>query len=92
MSTTNDDIRFMAATIRLARRNLGRTGTNPSVGCLIVRDGAVVGRGVTALGGRPHAEPVALAEAGDLARGATAYVTLEPCAHHGATPPASPAW
>jgi diaminohydroxyphosphoribosylaminopyrimidine deaminase / 5-amino-6-(5-phosphoribosylamino)uracil reductase len=87
MSTTNDDIRFMRAAIRLARRNLGRTGTNPSVGCLIVRDGMVVGRGVTALGGRPHAEPVALAEAGDLARGATAYVTLEPCAHHGATPP-----
>ena len=87
MSTANEDIRFMAATIRLARRNLGRTGTNPSVGCLIVRDGAVVGRGVTAIGGRPHAEPVALAEAGDLARGATAYVTLEPCAHHGATPP-----
>ncbi|WP_245453285.1 bifunctional diaminohydroxyphosphoribosylaminopyrimidine deaminase/5-amino-6-(5-phosphoribosylamino)uracil reductase RibD [Aquibium carbonis] len=87
MSTTTDDIDFMKATIRLARRNLGRTGTNPSVGCLIVRDGQVVGRGVTAPGGRPHAEPVALAEAGELARGATAYVTLEPCAHHGATPP-----
>lgn len=87
MSTTDEDLRFMAAAIRLARRNLGRTGTNPSVGCLIVRDGMVVGRGVTALGGRPHAEPVALAEAGDLAKGATAYVTLEPCAHHGATPP-----
>ena len=87
MSTTNEDIRFMVAAIRLARRNLGRTGTNPSVGCLIVRDGRVVGRGVTALGGRPHAEPVALAEAGELAMGATAYVTLEPCAHHGATPP-----
>ena len=87
MSTTDEDLRFMAASIRVARRNLGRTGTNPSVGCLIVRDGAVVGRGVTAIGGRPHAEPVALAEAGELARGATAYVTLEPCAHHGATPP-----
>jgi diaminohydroxyphosphoribosylaminopyrimidine deaminase/5-amino-6-(5-phosphoribosylamino)uracil reductase len=87
MNTTSDDIRFMEAAIRLARRNLGRTGTNPSVGCVIVRDGAVVGRGITALGGRPHAEPVALAEAGALAAGATAYVTLEPCAHHGATPP-----
>ncbi|MBI1620415.1 bifunctional diaminohydroxyphosphoribosylaminopyrimidine deaminase/5-amino-6-(5-phosphoribosylamino)uracil reductase RibD [Aquamicrobium zhengzhouense] len=81
------DRRFMAAAIRLSRRNLGLTGTNPSVGTLIVRDGVIVGRGVTALGGRPHAEPQALAEAGELARGATAYVTLEPCAHHGRTPP-----
>src|SRR5690606_41420226 len=81
----------MAAALRLSRRNLGLTGTNPSVGPLIVRDdGAgpmIVGRGVTALGGRPHAEAEALAEAGELARGATAYVTLEPCAHHGRTPP-----
>ena len=86
-----DDSRFMAAAIRLARRNEGLTATNPSVACLIVRDdGAgpyVVGSGVTAVGGRPHAEPVALAEAGDAARGATAYATLEPCAHHGRTPP-----
>ncbi|WP_245408342.1 bifunctional diaminohydroxyphosphoribosylaminopyrimidine deaminase/5-amino-6-(5-phosphoribosylamino)uracil reductase RibD [Zhengella mangrovi] len=81
----------MAAAIRLSRSHLGLTGTNPSVGTLIVRDdgaGAVtVGRGVTALGGRPHAEPQALEEAGAKARGATAYVTLEPCAHHGRTPP-----
>ncbi|MEO3387634.1 bifunctional diaminohydroxyphosphoribosylaminopyrimidine deaminase/5-amino-6-(5-phosphoribosylamino)uracil reductase RibD [Mesorhizobium sp. CAU 1741] len=81
------DRRFMAAAIRLSRRHLGLTGTNPSVGTLIVRDGVIVGRGVTAVGGRPHAETQALAEAGDLAHGATAYVTLEPCAHHGRTPP-----
>ncbi|MEZ5792076.1 MAG: bifunctional diaminohydroxyphosphoribosylaminopyrimidine deaminase/5-amino-6-(5-phosphoribosylamino)uracil reductase RibD [Nitratireductor sp.] len=81
------DHRFMAAAIRLARRNEGLTATNPSVACLIVRDDVIVGSGVTARGGRPHAEPVALAQAGALARGATAYVTLEPCAHHGRTPP-----
>ena len=79
--------RFMGAAIRLARRHEGWTATNPSVACLIVRDGVIVGRGVTARGGRPHAEPLALEEAGELARGATAYVTLEPCAHHGRTPP-----
>lgn len=85
------DERFMAAAIRLSRKHAGLTSTNPSVGTLIVRDGAagpvIVGRGVTALGGRPHAEAEALAEAGAQARGATAYVTLEPCAHHGRTPP-----
>lgn len=85
------DRRFMAAALRLSRRNAGRTSTNPSVGTLIVRDdGAgpfIVGTGVTAVGGRPHAEAEALAQAGELARGATAYVTLEPCAHHGRTPP-----
>ncbi|MCQ0989473.1 bifunctional diaminohydroxyphosphoribosylaminopyrimidine deaminase/5-amino-6-(5-phosphoribosylamino)uracil reductase RibD [Jiella marina] len=91
------DRRFMAAAIRYARRNVGRTGTNPSVATLIVRDEGdgrpprIVGRGVTALGGRPHAEAGALAEAGELARGATAYVTLEPCAHHGRTPPCAEA-
>ncbi|ESW69112.1 bifunctional diaminohydroxyphosphoribosylaminopyrimidine deaminase/5-amino-6-(5-phosphoribosylamino)uracil reductase RibD [Mesorhizobium sp. RSR380A] len=82
---------FMAAALRLSRRNAGRTSTNPSVGTIIVRDdGAgpmIVGTGVTAVGGRPHAETEALAQAGELARGATAYVTLEPCAHHGRTPP-----
>jgi diaminohydroxyphosphoribosylaminopyrimidine deaminase/5-amino-6-(5-phosphoribosylamino)uracil reductase len=91
MPTTELDQRYMAAAIRLARRNQGQTGTNPSVACLIVRHDAsgshVVGSGITQKGGRPHAEPVALAGAGELARGATAYVTLEPCAHHGATPP-----
>lgn len=86
---------FMAAAIRMSRRHLGLTGTNPSVGTLIVRDDGdipvIVGSGVTALGGRPHAEPQALEMAGDLARGATAYVTLEPCAHHGRTPPCAEA-
>ncbi|TFF20429.1 bifunctional diaminohydroxyphosphoribosylaminopyrimidine deaminase/5-amino-6-(5-phosphoribosylamino)uracil reductase RibD [Jiella endophytica] len=90
-----EDRRFMAAAIRYAMRNVGRTGTNPSVATLIVRDDGdgprIVGHGVTALGGRPHAEAGALAEAGDLARGATAYVTLEPCAHHGRTPPCAEA-
>lgn len=90
-TVTDLDRRFMAACIRYSRRHLGLTGTNPSVGTLIVADEGggpvIVGRGVTALGGRPHAEPVALAEAGARARGATAYVTLEPCAHHGRTPP-----
>jgi diaminohydroxyphosphoribosylaminopyrimidine deaminase/5-amino-6-(5-phosphoribosylamino)uracil reductase len=85
------DRRFMAAAIRLSLRHSGLTSTNPSVGTLIVRDDGegpvIVGRGVTAIGGRPHAETEALAEAGYLARGATAYVTLEPCAHHGRTPP-----
>ncbi len=85
------DRRYMAAAIRYAQRHLGLSGTNPSVATLIVRDGIIVGRGVTAIGGRPHAEAVALAEAGDLARGATAYVTLEPCAHHGRTPPCAEA-
>lgn len=85
------DRRFMAAAIRFSNKNSGLTSTNPSVATLIVRDTAggpvIVGRGVTARGGRPHAETEALAEAGELARGATAYVTLEPCAHHGRTPP-----
>ena len=86
-NVTSDDVRFMEATIRLARRNKGLTGTNPSVGTILVKDGIIVGRGVTAIGGRPHAEPQALADAGEAARGATAYVSLEPCAHHGRTPP-----
>lgn len=85
------DERFMAASIRLARRNEGQTGTNPSVACVLVKkiNGSfiIIGSGVTSNGGRPHAEPIALLEAGELAKGSTAYVTLEPCAHHGATPP-----
>jgi diaminohydroxyphosphoribosylaminopyrimidine deaminase/5-amino-6-(5-phosphoribosylamino)uracil reductase len=87
MAVSDLDRRYMAAAIRLSRSHQGLTGTNPSVATLIVRDGVIVGRGVTALGGRPHAETQALLEAGDRARGATAYVTLEPCAHHGRTPP-----
>jgi diaminohydroxyphosphoribosylaminopyrimidine deaminase/5-amino-6-(5-phosphoribosylamino)uracil reductase len=78
------DRRMMAAALRLGRRNLGWTGKNPAVGCILVRaDGVVVGRGWTAEGGRPHAEREALKEAGAAAEGATAYVTLEPCAHKG---------
>ena len=91
MAATDVDARFMRACLRYARRHEGLTGTNPSVGTLIVRDGVVVGRGATARGGRPHAEPIALGEAGDAARDATAYVTLEPCAHHGVTPPCAEA-
>ncbi|MEO0543732.1 MAG: bifunctional diaminohydroxyphosphoribosylaminopyrimidine deaminase/5-amino-6-(5-phosphoribosylamino)uracil reductase RibD [Pseudomonadota bacterium] len=85
--TTELDRKFLRAAVDFSRQNLGRTATNPSVGTIIVKDGVVVGRGVTAVGGRPHAEAQALAEAGDAAKGATAYVTLEPCAHHGRTPP-----
>lgn len=74
------DEHYMARAIELARARVGLTGDNPAVGCVIVRDGGIVGEGVTGEGGRPHGEEVALAQAGDLARGATAYVTLEPCA------------
>jgi diaminohydroxyphosphoribosylaminopyrimidine deaminase/5-amino-6-(5-phosphoribosylamino)uracil reductase len=81
ISDLRADARWMAATLALARRGAGRTGPNPNVGCLLVKQGRVVGRGWTQDGGRPHAEAEALAEAGDEARGATAYVTLEPCAH-----------
>lgn len=78
----------MAHALRLAARGLGQTWPNPSVGCVIVAPGGrILGRGWTRPGGRPHAETVALAQAGPAARGATAYVTLEPCAHHGRTPP-----
>lgn len=77
----------MCAALGLARRGLGRVWPNPAVGCVLVREGVLVGRGHTADGGRPHAEARALAQAGDRARGATAYVTLEPCAHTGRTPP-----
>jgi diaminohydroxyphosphoribosylaminopyrimidine deaminase/5-amino-6-(5-phosphoribosylamino)uracil reductase len=73
------DETHMRRAIALAAANLGKTADNPSVGCVIVRDGVVVGEGVTAPGGRPHAEEKALVQAGDAARGATAYVTLEPC-------------
>jgi diaminohydroxyphosphoribosylaminopyrimidine deaminase/5-amino-6-(5-phosphoribosylamino)uracil reductase len=87
----NEDAQQMRAALALARRGLGSTWPNPSVGCVIVRDGRVVGRGTTAASGRPHAEPQALAMAGELARGATAYVTLEPCCFHGRTPPCTEA-
>lgn len=75
------DQRFIAAAVALSERGRARTGANPNVGCILVRDGHVVGRGWTQPGGRPHAEAMALAQAGEAAKGATAYVTLEPCAH-----------
>ena len=81
----------MAHALRLARRGLGNVWPNPAVGCVLIRDNRVVGRGWTQPGGRPHAERMALDQAGDAARGATAYVTLEPCAHHGKTPPCADA-
>lgn len=77
----------MAMAIALAERGLGNVWPNPAVGCVLVQDGRVVGRGWTQPGGRPHAESEAIVRAGEAARGSTAYVTLEPCAHHGQTPP-----
>lgn len=81
------DLQFMSQALELAQCGLYTTHPNPRVGCVLVRDGQVVGRGWHRRAGEAHAEVHALAEAGDLARGATAYVTLEPCAHHGRTPP-----
>ena len=81
----------MALALSLGRRGQGRVWPNPAVGCVIVAHGRVLGRGWTQPGGRPHAETEALAQAGAAARGATAYVTLEPCAHHGQTPPCAQA-
>lgn len=81
----------MRSALSLAARGLGNTWPNPAVGCVIVREGMVVGRGWTAPGGRPHAETEALRRAGEAARGATAYVTLEPCCHWGRTPPCTDA-
>ncbi len=82
---------LMAEAITLARAALGTTAPNPAVGCVIAAGERIIGRGATQAGGRPHAEVVALTEAGEAARGATAYVTLEPCAHHGHTPPCADA-
>lgn len=88
MTATTDDIRHMRHALVLAVRGLGRVAPNPAVGCVIVSpEGRILGRGWTKDGGRPHAETVALEQAGTAARGATAYVTLEPCAHRGQTPP-----
>jgi diaminohydroxyphosphoribosylaminopyrimidine deaminase/5-amino-6-(5-phosphoribosylamino)uracil reductase len=81
------DLRFMELALALGRRGLGRTWPNPAVGAVIVKDGVIVGRGWTQPGGRPHAEVEALRRAGDAARGATLYVTLEPCSHFGKSPP-----
>ncbi len=81
------DRRFMALALTLGRRGQGRTWPNPAVGAVVVKDGVIVGRGWTQPGGRPHAEPEALNRAGEAARGATLYVTLEPCSHVGKSPP-----
>lgn len=92
MNTAIEDERHMRHALRLATRALGCVAPNPAVGCVIVSsDGAIIGRGWTKAGGRPHAETIALKEAGTGAKGGTAYVTLEPCAHHGVTPPCAEA-
>lgn len=85
------DQRFMQLALTLGRRGQGRTWPNPAVGAVVVKDGVIVGRGWTQPGGRPHAEPVALRQAGEAARGATLYVTLEPCSHFGRSPPCADA-
>jgi diaminohydroxyphosphoribosylaminopyrimidine deaminase/5-amino-6-(5-phosphoribosylamino)uracil reductase len=85
--SSNLDTRFMALALTLGRRGLGNAWPNPAVGAAVVRDGVVVGRGWTQPGGRPHAEVEALRRAAEAARGATLYATLEPCSHHGKTPP-----
>lgn len=91
MAITEQDINFMKTALGLARRGLGMVAPNPAVGCVLVKDGVIVGRGWTQPGGRPHAETVALAQAREKAAGSTAYVTLEPCAHTGKTPPCADA-
>src|SRR5215475_7954683 len=89
--TAELDQRFMALALTLGRRGLGNAWPNPAVGAVMVKDGIVVGRGWTQPGGRPHAEVEALRRAGADARGATLYVTLEPCSHHGRSPPCADA-
>jgi diaminohydroxyphosphoribosylaminopyrimidine deaminase / 5-amino-6-(5-phosphoribosylamino)uracil reductase len=89
--TQEADRRFMQLALTLGRRGLGRTWPNPAVGAVVVKDGIIVGRGWTQAGGRPHAEPEALRRAGRQARGATLYVTLEPCSHVGKSPPCTEA-
>lgn len=85
------DLRFMDAALALAFSGLGSTAPNPSVGCVITKNGKVIATAVTAPGGRPHAEAQALETAGEAARGADVYVTLEPCSHQGHTPPCAEA-
>jgi diaminohydroxyphosphoribosylaminopyrimidine deaminase/5-amino-6-(5-phosphoribosylamino)uracil reductase len=89
--TTEQDVAFMGEALVLAEQGLYSTHPNPRVGAVLVKDGFVVGRGAHLQAGKPHAEVFALAEAGDAARGATAYVTLEPCSHQGRTPPCADA-
>src|SRR5262249_8874735 len=88
---TDEDLAHMRAALGLARRGLGRVWPNPAVGCVLVKAGRVIGRGWTQPGGRPHGGTEALARAGAEAAGATAYVSLEPCSHHGQTGPCSDA-
>ena len=85
------DVQYMSRALQLAELGLNSTDPNPRVGCVLVRDGQVVGEGWHQMAGGPHAEPIALQQAGEAARGATAYVSLEPCCHHGKTPPCSDA-
>ncbi len=85
------DRRFMDAALAQAFAALGSTAPNPAVGCVLVKDGRVLAAAATAPGGRPHAERLAIDKAGVAAQGATAYVSLEPCAHHGVTPPCAEA-
>jgi diaminohydroxyphosphoribosylaminopyrimidine deaminase/5-amino-6-(5-phosphoribosylamino)uracil reductase len=91
VATKEIDRRFMQLALTLGRRGLGRTWPNPAVGAVVVKDEVIVGRGWTQAGGRPHAEPEALKRAGAAARGATLYVTLEPCSHFGKSPPCADA-
>jgi diaminohydroxyphosphoribosylaminopyrimidine deaminase / 5-amino-6-(5-phosphoribosylamino)uracil reductase len=91
VATKEIDRRFMQLALTLGRRGLGRTWPNPAVGAVVVKEGVIVGRGWTQAGGRPHAEPEALTRAGAAARGATLYVTLEPCSHFGKSPPCADA-
>ena len=77
----------MKIALDVAREQIGRTAENPAVGCVLVKNGEIIGRGATADGGRPHAETIALMTAGSQAKGSTAYVTLEPCSHYGQTGP-----
>jgi len=92
MAITSDDQRFMARALRLARQGIYTTDPNPNVGCVLVNvSGEIVGEGFHQRAGQPHAEPLAITAAGDRARGTTAYVTLEPCNHHGRTPPCAEA-
>ena len=91
LESLEEERRWMRAALNLGERSLGLAAPNPAVGAILLKEGRVVGRGVTAPGGRPHAEPIAIAEAGEEARGATLYVTLEPCSHFGSSPPCAEA-
>jgi len=82
-----DHEHYMRLALSLGQKQKGRTAENPAVGCVLVKDGEIIGQGATADGGRPHAETIALMSAGSDAKGATAYVTLEPCSHYGQTGP-----